>query len=74
MCIRNKHNDKTISLFQHAHFTYMSICNVINWENKIKIVCNINQSRKDLQRHPISLTESDYECILDTIKIRDNVV
>ena len=33
-------------------------------------VCNRNQQQKDLQRHPICITESDHEFILNEIKCR----
>ena len=39
-------------------------------KNIKKLVCNINQSFKSLQRRPIYLTESDNEYILDKINGR----
>ena len=38
-----------------------------------KSVCNRNQARKDLQRQPICLTDSDHYFILGVIKRRETV-
>ena len=35
--------------------------------------CNINQAHKNLQGHPINLTDSDHDFILDEIKCRESI-
>ena len=49
----------------------LDIMEVTDTKQIPKGVCNINQSRKALQRNPIHITESDFDFILYIIKRRD---
>ena len=35
-----------------------------------RIICNRNQTKQNLQRHPVCLTDSDHEYILEEIEYR----
>ena len=41
--------------------------------NITRSICNINQAKQYLQRHPICLTDSDYDYILEEIDHRDKI-
>ena len=49
----------------------MAVTEVKNIPN---IVYNGNQSRRDLQNHPICLTKSYYVFTLDEVKCRENLI
>ena len=38
-----------------------------------KIICNRNNAKQDLQKHPICLTDSDHDYILEAIEHRDKI-
>ena len=38
---------------------------IINVQDITKSVCNVIQVKKSIQRHPICLTDADYDFILD---------
>ena len=50
--------------------TYLDVILVNQVKQITKSVWNINQEQKYLQRHPIRLTESDHDYILNKIKHR----
>ena len=38
-----------------------------------KNLCNMIQAKKSIQRHPIIMTDSDYDYILDEIEHREKI-
>ena len=42
-------------------------------QNIPKNVCNSTQAKKSMQRHPISMTDVDYDYILDEIERREKI-
>ena len=36
-------------------------------------ICNIHQTKQNLQRHPVCLTDSDPDYILEEIEYRDKI-
>ena len=53
----------------HLCFNVMTVTEV----KDAKSVCNKNQSHKAIQRHPIFLTDSYHDFILDEIKSRETI-
>ena len=49
----------------------LDVITIIYVQDIPKNVCNGIQSKQDIQRHPIIMTDSDYENILDEIEIRE---
>ena len=57
----------------HILHPYIDVMVVKDVQGIHRLICNINQERHDLQRHPICLTDSYHDYILDEILRRDKI-
>ena len=55
----------------HPH---LDVITIIYVQDIPKNVCNIIQSKKAMQRHPIIITDADYDYFLDEIERREKML
>ena len=69
---KEQHNNTVVPTHTIIH-SCLDVTTVIKEIKKPNIVCNKNQSRKDIQGSPICLTYSGCDFLLDKIIIRDTI-
>ena len=70
-CEQKKQKQVTIVTTQTIVHLYLEVLSVKYFHDIPKSICNINQAKQDLRKHPICLTDSDQYYIFEEIELRE---